>query len=207
MQNYKCTRYATPSGNVWHAQNQADVGFGDTKQSAIENCCTDLENNRIIANVVSKYQSHAKQPMLVVGTSVFTRDQMPYFVLQQFEIHILFYPNASNLWVVGAVAMSKVDHARAPLFSFGADRNVQNALKSTLHNLIPQAGELKPVEIHPKQNVWLTHWLYRCPKFSMREVLNLETYAHDSKSEYEIDESASMPVNLNPIRKVQGGLK
>ncbi len=145
------------------------------------------------ARTIRKYTGAMKNPMLIVGTNNWVRGRVPFFLLQQYDLHLLFYPNSTPSWVVGVAAMSRLRTDEPPVFVFGADTDILKALDSALLKMLEhcppadwapeEQSELsrddeKSVRSNrvSKLGLWWTHWIYRCPKISLKDVLHLEAY-------------------------------
>ena len=168
------------------------MGAGATHEDAVMNGLTGLAQ----ARTLRKYVNTMKSPMLVVGSNNWVRGRVPFFLLQQYDLHLLFYPNSTPSWVVGVCALSRIKTDEPPIFVFGCDANVLGALDSALGKVLERCrpsdwkaaedGEVASVgdeEISKKESLkntrlgmWWTHWIYRCPKISLKDVLHLEAY-------------------------------
>ncbi len=136
----------------------------------------------------------AKNPMLIVGTNSWTRERVPFFMLQQYDLHLLFYPNSTPSWVVGIVALSRVRLEEPPLFSFASGAGIHAAIDQCIGKILVHC---RPSEWQPdravdstattskrsqtasKLHLWWTNWVYRCPKISLKDALHLEDYPRD----------------------------
>ncbi len=135
------------------------------------------------------YASTNKSPMLIVGANNWIRQRVPYFLLQEYDIHLLFYPNSSPCWVVGLAAFSRIKSDARPLFAFSSGADMAQALEGTLAKMLewarPEAGEHGEPRLREeggfsdknfKLNMWWTHWIYRCSKITLKDILHLEAY-------------------------------
>jgi hypothetical protein len=155
------------------------IGVGQDRSEATLNALVSLT----LKQTLQRYAANAKNPMLVVGANTWLRERIPFFVLQRYDVHLLFYPTSTPCWVIGAAAFSRLRSDEKPLFVFSADTSVLGALERTLGRLlesIPPSLEegADPAEASrgSKLNLWWTHWIYRCPKISLSDVLHLEPY-------------------------------
>ncbi len=140
------------------------------------------------------YANSVKNPMLIVGANSWVRNRVPYFLLQEYDLHLLFYPNASPCWVVGLAAFSRIKSDAKPIFTFSSDADMTVALEGTLAKLLewarPEVGENPEGRVVEslddkaggfsekgfRLNLWWTHWIYRCSKIALKDVLHLEAY-------------------------------
>lgn len=160
------------------------LGAGESREEAILNAMYTFSR----ARTLRKYATTAKNPMLIVGEVNWLRTKVPFFLLQQYDLHLLFYPNSTPSWVVGVVALSRVKADAAPIFVFGCNSDVNLALDEALLRMVEhcrpadwqseEEAELSEVESQKnvRLNMWWTHWIYRCPKISLKDVLHLEAY-------------------------------
>jgi hypothetical protein len=171
------------------------VGVGADWQSAALQALYD----RTRRAVLRRHATSGKAPMLVVGTGNWLRSKVPFYLLQRYDVHLLFYPNSHPAWVVGAVALCRKGLAENPTFAFGCAGSVHDAIEQTLVTLVERTrpndpfadgtaafgrsdGKVEPVEeAQLRRNVrrihWWNHWIYRCPKISQSDLLHLEPYA------------------------------
>jgi hypothetical protein len=167
------------------------MGIGVDYESALLEAFYGLSKYRTL----KKYSSLMKNPMLVVGSNNWVRGRVPFFMLQQFDIHLLFYPNSTLSWVVGVAAFSRLKSEAAPIFAFSAGADITAALDTCLLKVLESChpaewngtigikAEIPENEDEKnkgkKLNMWWTHWIYRCPKISLKDVLQLERYPKD----------------------------
>lgn len=175
------TRYATPKGNVFVLNN----GIGETEEQAKINSIH-FENHVGYANyVISKYRNCVKSPMLVVGSNHFIRENMPFFVVQDYDIHVFFYPNGGAAWVVECVAISKKCKNMKPVWSRYSGKAIENTVKRALWGIIPKLAKPEetqtPIEFLTQR--WLLHWIYRCSKISFKDILSVEQYKEEFPKE------------------------
>lgn len=161
------------------------LGVGSTREEAILDALIHLAKVRTL----KKYANAMKSPMLIVGANNWIRTRVPFYVLQKYDIHLFFYPNSTQVWVVGAAAVSRVRTDEKPVFVFSADPTIGAAMDKLFGMLLaairPNADEEgmpkfeKAAESNSrnsKLNMWWTHWIYRCPKISLKDVLHLDPY-------------------------------
>jgi hypothetical protein len=136
---------------------------------------------------LQSYATSGKNPMLVVGANNWIRQRVPYFLLQEYDLHLLFYPNASPCWVLGVAAFSRIKSDAQPIFVYGSGADIAPALESCLAKLLEwsrpgqEGEEPRPVEAghcekNFRLNLWWTHWIYRSSKIALKDVLHLEAY-------------------------------
>jgi hypothetical protein len=92
-------------------------------------------------------------------------------------------------WVVGLVAVSRQRTDEKPVFVFSAHTDIQEALDQLFCKVLET---LKPEEqitgspvlrrdkadsISAQMNMWWIHWIYRCSKISLKDILSLEPYS------------------------------
>lgn len=160
------------------------MGAGKTRDEASLQALFELARLKTL----KRYSQSMKNPMLVVGANNWIRSQVPFFLIQQYDLHLLFYPNSTQSWVVGLVAFSRQHADERPTFVFASHADIKKAIDELfcriLEVLRPEEAEsgatvLKRPETKPisqKLTLWWTHWLYRCPKITLKDVLQLETY-------------------------------
>lgn len=170
--------------------NADSIGIGATRDEATLDALYGLAK----ARTLGKYAASMKNPMLIVGANNWIRGKVPFFLLQQYDLHLLFYPNAMPAWVVGLAAFSRQKSTEPPVFVFGASNEIGTALDQAIHKVLevcrPADLALEEDTMRPapdpekagntmKLNMWWTHWIYRCPKISLRDVLHLEPYKRE----------------------------
>jgi len=160
------------------------VGAGTNREEATLDALFQLARTRTLR----RYAGTAKSPMLVVGANNWIRTRVPFFLLQQYDFHLLFYPNSMPAWVVGIAAFSRQDTQEKPIFVFGSDAEIGKAFDMAFGKILEvcqpgEEGEIKQTWREEKKspgntklNLWWTHWIYRCPKISLKDVLHLEPY-------------------------------
>ncbi len=167
---------------------EESTGTGATREEAV----VDALQRSAMQHTLRQYASSMKNPMLVVGANNWLRGKVPFFLLQQYDLHLLFYPNSTPCWVVGVAALSRVRTDEKPKFFFGVHHNVADAMEIALSRCLETCrptdttlGDLEQV-VEPSDssekpkimrlNMWWTHWIYRCPKISLKDMLHLEAY-------------------------------
>lgn len=161
------------------------IGVGKNREEAIMDALIGLAKVRTL----KKYSAAVKSPMLIVGANNWVRTRVPFFLLQQYDLHLLFYPNSTQAWVVGLAAFSRLRVDEKPVFVFAADSEIGKALDQLFCKLLaalrpgesdsemPRMDDRGPTSSqNSKLNLWWTHWIYRCPKISLKDVLHLDPY-------------------------------
>ncbi|MBI4402973.1 MAG: hypothetical protein HY537_02355 [Deltaproteobacteria bacterium] len=160
-------------------------GAAHSLEEANQKACLAL----VKLSILKSYSSTGKNPMLVVGANSWLRSRLPFFLLQEYDLYPLFYPNSSPAWIVGIAALSRLRTDQRPVFVFGANGDVTKAFDEAIFRLLEHcrpvewiSDELRNMKERDPQkasklNLWWTHWIYRCPKISLRDVLHLEPHA------------------------------
>jgi hypothetical protein len=161
------------------------MGAGPNREEATLNALIDLAK----ATTLRRYAHSMKNPMLIVGANEYIRSKAPFFLLQQYDLHLLFYPNSMQAWVVGLVAVSRQRTDEKPVFVFSAHTDIKEALDQLFCKILEA---LKPEEqltgtpvlrrdkadsISSQMNMWWIHWIYRCSKINLKDILSLESYS------------------------------
>lgn len=114
--------------------------------------------------------------------------------------------------------MSRVRTDEAPVFVFASHSTVSEALDLALMKMMDRCRPAdwqedaavntanKTPDNLAKLGQWWTHWIYRCPKISLKDVLHLEPYTQsvDQWREYFADGQEPLfkiPVNLPQFPK------
>lgn len=202
------------------------MGAGATREEALLNALMALAK----ARTLNKFSSALKTPMLVVGTNNWIRGKVPFFLLQQYDLHLLFYPNSTQAWVVGVAALSRLRTDEAPIFVFGVDSDVNKAIDMALFKMLERCrpadwveedeSESMPTMAESQKNakmgVWWNHWIYRCAKINLKEILHLEPYGSSTEvwKQYFADgqeklsvislNTPALPEQLRVLVKLQG---
>jgi hypothetical protein len=211
----QCTRYTSPTGSIWlatasHVDGRTVNAIDFEREKARRKATEMLERKTpsklelIQKEVLGTYSEKNKQPMLVVGAATWMRGVVPFFLLQQFDIHVFFYPNSAPAWVAGVVAISKVNPKAKPVWSYSAGQSSSDALKYALLGLIPLTLEGVVVEEqNEKLAVWFQKWVYACPKIALKDILHFEPYPTET---LELYVPAEKPAAVKPVfRLIKGG--
>lgn len=163
------------------------VGAGKNREEATLNALIELAK----ATTLKRYSQSMKNPLLVVGANQFIREKAPFFLLQEYDLHLLFYPNSTQAWVMGMVAVSRVRTEEKPTFVFSAHSDIQEALNQLFYRVLevlkPEEEVAGKMTVKPpthklgssKMNMWWIHWIYRCPKIALKEIQSLESYSRN----------------------------
>jgi hypothetical protein len=115
-----------------------------------------------------------KPPLLVVGCNNYIRSKVGADVVQNWDVHVMFFPTSETVWRIGILYISRI--GENVMLTVCDGTNIEAAL---IRALIPASGDA--TELHSKALVWLTHAVYRCPKISLRDILALEPYENVKK--------------------------
>ncbi|MFM8269909.1 MAG: hypothetical protein ACKN9V_06935 [Pseudomonadota bacterium] len=163
------------------------MGAGENREEATLNALVELAKT----TTLRRYSQSMKNPMLIVGANQYIRSKAPFFLLQQYDLHLLFYPNSTQAWVVGLVAVSRQRTDEKPVFVFAAHTHIQEALDQLFFKVLealkpeeqlsgaPVLKRDKTESISSQLNMWWIHWIYRCPKIAIKDILSLEPYSRD----------------------------
>jgi hypothetical protein len=108
------------------------VGVGDTQEDADY----DALKQFAFRNTIEAYSNQGKSPLLIVGCANWLRSKAPFYILQQYDVHLQFYPNASAVWVVGAVAIHRTKGDAKPIRVYAASSDINDALLQLIGNLV-----------------------------------------------------------------------
>ena len=158
------------------------IGVGHDREEATLEALMALT----LKQTLKRYGNSAKNPMLIVGANNWLRERVPFFLLQRYDLHLLFYPNSTPCWNVGLAAFSRLRADEKPIFVFAADTSILVSLEKTLGKILeacpPSLNTGVSEDYAPngaKLNLWWTHWIYRCPKISLSDILHLEPYSRN----------------------------
>lgn len=189
-------------GEKWES-----LGAGES----FEEATLDALYSLTLQKTLQGYSASSKNPMLIVGSNSWVRSRLPFFVLQEYDIHLLFYPNSSPCWVVGLAAFSRTQSDAPPVFMFESGSDLSMALEACLTKLLEWArppeepvglgSEEKPAfsEKNFKLNLWWTHWIYRCSKIAIKDVLHLEPYPRSVDFWRDYVRDGQAPVSIVPL--------
>ena len=125
-----------------------------------------------------KHEKYIRLPMLIVGANQYTRTLVKFNVLQEYDIHWFFMPNESTHYTLGCILLSRKYPDERPYILSTDALTTQEAFdklsKAMSNELVGHVVGAR--DVNAKLLVWYTHWIYRCPKISLKDVLHLETY-------------------------------
>ncbi len=190
-------------------QLDSDVaGIGNSMDEAILDGLHSFTKKRVI----EEFSQKGKKPMLIVGSNHWLRQQVPFFLSQQYDLYLLFYPNASLSWVVGIMALSRLSLTEQPHFCFGSHREIKKAMDSAISQILQYCRPMDWKNRHQKENDpelkkhkmgqlvrWWNNWVYGCPKISLKDILQLEAHPNtvEAWKEHLTDQGSS--VSIIPI--------
>ncbi len=181
-------RYGLPEGSLWVLKSNGKVYSGPSREVCEENAINDKtlgQNGFPLPYAYPGTQvplnGSPKNPMLCVGTNNYLRQVSPFFLQQRFDMHVYFQPNAEQEYIVGIIALS-----RTKLWEehhvFAKAKSVKDAVISAVAQLVGVVAEETPPDPdmdtpnNNKRAVWISQWIYRLPKISLKDVLHLEDY-------------------------------
>lgn len=190
MNNVRCIRYGLPDGNIWVAVDNATGKrvAARSKDEAKEALSTRPEDDKAVVGkptsfscgvVYQKTDDYTNPPMLIIGTGNWARINLPFFFMQKYDVHFFFQPQPEAEWKVHMMCVFRTG-SNEPLYITSTHKNIQKAMD----NLVLKAVSLENVEdaetienpVSDKYMMWLTNWIYRTPKISLKDILHLEDY-------------------------------
>jgi hypothetical protein len=197
-------------------------GVGLTEKEALMNSLHELAKQ----HTLKRFANLARNPMLVIGAENWIREQLPFYVLQNYDVHMLFYPNSMPSWVIGIVAINRKTTESSPVFVFSSGPGIFNVIEDALNKLLihirPEEGleewppsSIKVAPRNSKLNTWWNAWVYRCVKITLKDILHLEDYANevqvwkdyfkDGQQEVLLLQNTSpfLPTNLFHIQRIR----
>lgn len=172
----KCIRYTTADGHVWIARQGECIVGAATKDAAKAKLNSPMPYTRAMPE---KYTPLAgKAPLIIVGSNSFLKARLPFYVVQNFDVHLFLCPTADRVWRIGAALFSRLDLDAAPLYVSVENASIETALSELLYACVSEATRVADdaPKVNPKLVLWHTHWVYRCHKIALKEVQALETY-------------------------------
>lgn len=125
-----------------------------------------------------------KKPMLIVGQSAWQRKEMPEHQATH-DTHLMFIPNSTPAWHVGAVTVDR--KTGGAQFHQAKHHDIHQAFKQ-LHETVKQnLKERLDHQYGAERQAHLTHSIYRMPKISLKDILQLEPYKQADVEEYQKD--------------------
>lgn len=167
----KKLRFGTPSGNIWIYPDKPKEY--NTELPAPYTCQ--------LGQVSSGYGLTVKYPMLIVGANNYVRENIPFFIIQKYDVHLVFMPTSKQVYQLGALIVNRTEYKYmfVSLDSINitdAMNNIFLAITRETYNTVDDSIECRWNTQHPKLMVWLNNWIYRCHKISLKDVLHLEPY-------------------------------
>ena len=131
-----------------------------------------------VAGFPDSYTPFSGKPgLLMVGSNTWQREKLTSLgcvkLLEQYDMFLFFFPTADNVYRVGTMIFSRGKHCMPVSF------HVEHACATTAMDMLMDAIskiEFETPEIKQTLYLWYNNWIYRSPKLSLKEVLNLETY-------------------------------
>lgn len=126
-----------------------------------------------------------KPPMLVVGGNNFLKDYIDTRLEKNYNVFVFFYPTNKAVWVMGLFLMHKQDITKYYAV-YSEDCNIKNAITKCFQ-CVYDIVDFKPnkdvfTKNEEKLAIWITNWVYRLPKISLKDILHLEDYEEEQKT-------------------------
>jgi hypothetical protein len=137
-----------------------------------------------------------KPPMLVVGGNKYLQDNINGTLQSEYHVYLFFYPTSKFVWTVGCFLASKRD-VRVYYSCWTESLNVADGFKKCFdffkenyftNNMFLQLED-EVTKNDVKLGTWITAWIYRLPKISMKDLLHLENYKFEDYNKGEKHES------------------
>jgi hypothetical protein len=188
----KLLRYGTPNGNIYVAQTEYVATASKDAESARQKA---LDAQRVhTQGLPAPYTCRLgefdtsitiKQPMLIVGANNYVREYTPFFIMQKYDIYLFFMPCADTVYKIGAAMISRTEKDAEPIYISTQSKNIQEAMQNIFFGVAIEATKyldenVKTKKIKEKLIIWHTHWIYRCPKIALRDVLSLEQHKSEA---------------------------
>lgn len=179
-------RYGTPEGNIWvsRATDKDGKVFTGTGKDREESRTSAKSGGIQIQEVdPTRLMQERRRSMLVLGSNSFQRQKLPFFILQNYDVHYFFHPNSNAYWHIGAMTISRTNPGDIKYVAVrGGDVNqTLDALNQAVlvQRSTPEGTVSQGEAIPETQAKWLANWVYRQPKLSLRDVLALEAYPQE----------------------------
>lgn len=186
----KVLRYGTPSGNLWvfngtTPDGKTIHGWDRDKDAAREMVLRGGADN-VTAEPIDAVLNYKKRPLLIVGANAMLRERVPFYFLQQNDIHLLYHPSKNKSHKISLVYTPRLaqDAKAAGVITVEAhsvDAAIEKAIGAAVTSARPfdsenqnKKQETKPTD--EKRLTWVTNGLYRLPKIAIKDVNNLEAY-------------------------------
>ena len=137
-----------------------------------------------VGGLVKDVDSKKIPPMLVVGGNTYTRANIPASILQEYDAFLLFYQTTQAVWKTGVFLAHKQD-CRIYYSVYNDSLVIGESLKNCFKCLedIVETGKERDLTSITKNEIkfatWVTSWLYKLPKISMKDILHLENYKEE----------------------------
>ena len=116
-----------------------------------------------------------KQPMLIVGANSYIQTKVNNIINNSLDIHLFFCPTSKRYWQLSVILIPKDSSQMSYEIASFTSQDIKVAME-TLINTINNTRKFTTISLKPKQDIWLSHAIYRCAKISFKDVMNLETY-------------------------------
>jgi hypothetical protein len=191
----RSARFGTPEGSIWlsthHDGTKSSHGVGLTRDESRKNALGGKTPGKTghpdFIPEIGKEAAEHKQGHLVVGANNYLRNKLPFFLLQQYDHHIIHHQDEQGTHHVGVIALHRQHPDHAPIVTHASGETGEKALTGALHQQLIEARPTEFDEDHnpvssqksgaphqSKKNTWLTHWIYRQPKKSLKDLLTGE---------------------------------
>lgn len=177
------SRYGTPEGNIWltvatDRDGKVTYGVGNDRIASRDQAAAG--GVTLNEKTPAELMADKKPSMLIVGSNSYIRQNVPFYLIQQYDLHLIFRPQSGAHWEVGVVSLSRTDETETPTYLSHTDKDITKAIQGALQRVViqhqPEEGEAKPKKLATGQARWLQNWVYRQPKIGMKDVLALPTY-------------------------------
>jgi hypothetical protein len=191
----RSARFGTPEGSIWlsthHDGTKSSHGVGLTRDESRKNAIGGKSPGKTghpdFIPEIGKQAVQHKQGRLVVGANNYLRNKLPFFLLQQYDHHIIHHQDEQGTHHVGVIALHRQHADHPPVVTHASGETGEKALTGALHQQLIEARPVDHDEDHnpvsgqksgnphqSKKNTWLTHWIYRQPKKTLKDLLNGE---------------------------------
>lgn len=130
----------------------------------------------VAAQILPQGDPNRKRGMMVVGSNVFARQNLPEEVIHNHDVFYHFFPTSELTWKVGATITERNGDKGTFVEASGLDIN--QTLKD-LNSRIKQRASSKEQDWHTfdqnKMSI-LNNLLYKQPKISLKDIQSLEPY-------------------------------
>lgn len=191
-------RFGTAEGNLWitHIEKDGKIikGIGPDKATAKEAALAGGTPYQVSEASEAILSSPWQNAVLVVGSNNYLRQNAPFFVLQEYDLHLMLRPQSGEHWELGLAMLSR--NGRQDKFVSVKNRDIEQGLKDLVGAATAESTSGKSLDspmdrdvdeperkaTDAKKSVWTTQAIYRKAKISLKDVLHLEPYSGDTKS-------------------------